>query len=95
MIEQRRNQRRTKLELISDILRAIRERGGRIKPTHLLYKSNLSHKLLIMYVEELSKKGMIEEVYEGEQKLISLKDKGYHFLTEYQKMMEFTETFGL
>ena len=45
--------RRSRLELIFDILLAIQNKGGTIKPTHLMYKSNLSHKLLNNYIEEL------------------------------------------
>ena len=56
--------RRSRLELVFDILVAIQNKGGRIKPTHLMYKSNLSHKLLNAYLEELIAKEMvlIEEV---------------------------------
>ena len=49
--------RRSRLELIFDILLAIQNKGGRIKPTHLMYKSNLSHKLLNNYLQELIEKG--------------------------------------
>jgi predicted transcriptional regulator len=43
--------RRSRLELVFDILQAIQNKGGKIKPTHLIYKSNLSHKLLISYMD--------------------------------------------
>ena len=54
--------RRSRLELIFDILLAIQNKGGEIKPTHLMYKSNLSHKLLNAYLEELINKEMVEIV---------------------------------
>ncbi|MBI2112675.1 hypothetical protein HYT52_04025, partial [Candidatus Woesearchaeota archaeon] len=47
------------MELIFDILLAIQNKGGRIKPTHLMYKSNLSHKLLNSYLEELIQKELV------------------------------------
>ncbi len=86
--------------MVFDILQAIQNKGGQIKPTHLMYKSNLSHKLLSNYMEELISKGMIEIVeIEGKKKKISkmvkITDKGLGFLAEFRKMKEFTEAFGL
>ena len=52
--------RRSRLELIFDILLAIQNRGGQIKPTHLMYKSNLSHKLLNSYLDELIQKELVK-----------------------------------
>jgi predicted transcriptional regulator len=92
--------RRSRLELVFDILQAIQNKGGRIKPTHLMYKSNLSHKLLSSYMDELIMKEMIEIIkVEGKKKKISkmvgITDKGFSFLAEFRKMREFTEAFGL
>ncbi len=93
--------RRSRLELIFDILLAIQNRGGRIKPTHLMYKSNLSHKLLNTYLDELVKKELIviEEEYLKKKtsaaKTVVITDKGLGFLSEFRRMREFTDAFGL
>ncbi len=93
--------RRSRLELIFDILLAIQNKGGRIKPTHLMYKSNLSHKLLNNYMEELIAKELIsveEEFTKKRQKstkTIVITDKGLGFLAEFRRMREFTDAFGL
>jgi len=93
--------RRSRMELIYDILLAIQNRGGDIKPTHLMYKSNLSHKLLTMYMDELIQKELIlvQEEYNKKRKTssktIGLTEKGTSFLSEYRRMREFTEAFGL
>tara|TARA_Y100000310_G_scaffold313254_1_gene361398 strand:- start:235 stop:501 length:267 start_codon:yes stop_codon:yes gene_type:complete len=88
------------LELVFDILQAIQNKGGQIKPTHLMYKSNLSHKLLNSYLDELISKEMIEIMeIEGKKKKISkmvaLTEKGSGFLAEFRRIREFTEAFGL
>ncbi|HLD98553.1 MAG TPA: winged helix-turn-helix domain-containing protein, partial [Candidatus Nanoarchaeia archaeon] len=44
--------KRNKLEIIRDILNVIRSRNGKIKPTHILYKSNLSHQMMEEYLAE-------------------------------------------
>lgn len=93
--------RRSRLELIFDILSAIQLRGGRIKPTHLMYKSNLSHKLLNTYLDELLGKELVrleEELKKknkGVSKVVAITDKGLDFLAEFRRMREFTNAFGL
>lgn len=94
--------RRSRLELVFDILLSIQNKGGKIKPTHLMYKSNLSHKLLNSYLEELLQKGLVE-VREEEpkkrrqkiNKFIHITEKGLGFLEEFRRMKEFTNAFGL
>ena len=93
--------RRSRLELIFDILLSIQNKGGRIKPTHLMYKSNLSHKLLNQYLEELIGKELvlIEEEFSRKKqkstKTVVITEKGLGFLAEFRRMREFTDAFGL
>ena len=94
--------RRSRLELVYDILLAIQNKGGKIKPTHLMYKSNLSHKLLQNYIDELTEKELILIVEEQPRKKrqkstkrVLITDKGLNFLEEYRKMRQFTDAFGL
>lgn len=87
--------RRGKLEIIADILRSIQDKDGKIKPTHLLYKSNLSHSKLKEYVNFLLEKGMIEEELVKNKKIYLLKDQGYNYLMEFERIKEFSDSFGL
>ncbi|MBT4936030.1 hypothetical protein HOL21_00105 [Candidatus Woesearchaeota archaeon] len=93
--------RRSRLELIYDILFSIQNKGGQIKPTHLMYKSNLSHKLLNQYLEELLSKELVvveEEFSKKKQKstrTVVITEKGLGFLAEFRRMREFTDAFGL
>ena len=80
--------RRGKLEIIADILRSIQSKGGNIKPTHLLYKSNLSHAKLKEYIDILQEKGMIEEQEEKGRKMYVMKDQGHKFLLEFEKVSD-------
>ena len=45
--------KRNKLEIIKDILEVIKNKNGKIKPTHILYKSNLSYIMMDDYLTEL------------------------------------------
>ena len=93
--------RRSRLELIFYILLAIQNRGGQIKPTHLMYKSNLSHKLLNSYLDELIQKELVkvEEEFMRKRKTttktVVITEKGLNFLSEFRRMREFTDAFGL
>ena len=87
--------RRGKLEVIADILKAIQNEEGKIKPTHLLYKSNLSHAKLKEYSDTLLKKGMIDERMVNGKKMVFIKDHGRKFLSEFERIKEFSDSFGL
>ena len=89
------SERRSKLEIVGDILNAIQAKGGTIKPTHLLYKSNLSHERMKLYVEELEGKGLIEEKEVKEKKMFSITDKGFEFLASFRKVKEMEDAFGI
>ncbi len=87
--------RRSKIEIINDILTSIQKKSGKIKPTHLLYKSNLSYKKMNEYIHELIGKEMMEEKKVDKNRYYVVTDKGLKFISEFKKMKEFTESFGL
>jgi len=87
--------RRDKLEIVNDILLAIQNKGGKIKPTHLLYKSNLSHKKMMEYLSELMEKNMVSEEEEKGKKMFTINQEGFNFIKEYKKIKEFSDSFGL
>jgi len=86
--------RRDKITIIFDILNAIQAKGGKIKPTHLLYKSNLSHGRMKQYVDELISKGLLEEKENKDKKLYILTDEGYKFISDYANVKKFMDSFG-
>ena len=90
-----RPMKRSKLDIIYDMLHAIEEKGGTILPTHLLYKSNLSHQRMKLYIEELMEKNMIKETERKEKKVYEITDEGRKFLQNVKQMRVFTEAFGL
>ncbi|RMF07000.1 hypothetical protein D6764_00920 [Candidatus Woesearchaeota archaeon] len=87
--------KRTRLDIIGDILSAIQDKGGRMKQTHIMYKANLSHSQLKSYLEELLDKEFIGTVKGKHNEYIIMKDKGYEFLEKFRQMKEFEKTFGL
>ncbi len=87
--------KRERLDVIRDILRAVRD-NKQIKPTRLLYASNLSPQMFKDYINELISKGFIKlEVDKKEKKAFVLTKKGHEFLQEYKIIEDFIESFGL
>ncbi|MDO8508605.1 MAG: DUF4364 family protein [Nanoarchaeota archaeon] len=89
------NKKRSRLEIIRDILEVIKSRNGRIKPTHILYKSNLSYGMMEEYLEELIKKEFVIEIKTPKNKTYSITEKGNNYLNQYKLISEFTDSFGL
>lgn len=88
--------KRGRLEIIYDILQIIRDKAGRIKPTQVMYKANLSHQMLGDYLAELIKKEFIMEKLDKKGgRTYELLDKGYKFLQDYNMIKGFMESYGL
>ena len=87
--------KRTKLEILKDILKIIQENHGRMKPTPLLRKSNLSSKRFQGYFEEMLKKGFVKEAEEKGNKFVVIQEKGARFLERYKTIVSFINEFEL
>lgn len=88
--------RRDRLEIIHDILHVIREKGDRIKPTHILYKSNLSHQMLTEYMTDLiSKSFIVEDIDKRGKRTYRLTEKGFAYLADYSTVRKFVDSYGL
>ena len=89
------DKKRNKLEIIRDILQVIKNRNGKIKPTHILYKSNLSYQMMDEYLKELIEKEFIVEHRLKKGKTYEVTSKGLSFLEKYNLIVDFTNSFGL
>jgi predicted transcriptional regulator len=87
--------KRDRLEIIKDILETIRNKRNNIKPTHIMYKANLSHKMLIEYLDELIEKKMVNEIFEKNKKKYEITDKGLNYLKDYNMIRGFVDSYGL
>jgi predicted transcriptional regulator len=87
--------KRNKLQIIHDILSVINQKNRRIKPTHILYKSNLSYSMMEQYLNELIAGGMIKQIQAGKNKTYEITQKGVNYLSQYSLVQNFTESFGL
>lgn len=86
--------KRSRLDIIADMLYAIQEKGGEIKPTHLMYKSNLAHNQMKSYLEELVEKDIVKKIKRKNYDYVIITDKGFGFMRKLKEMKEFEETFG-
>ena len=90
------NKKRDRLEVIHDILLVIRDHHNSIKPTPLLRKSNLSTSSFAEYYAELVRKGFVKEIGNGKRKkYVTLTDKGFKYLANYEVITGFIREFEL
>ncbi len=78
--------RRSKVEVYCDVLYAVG--SGIEKPTHIMYKSNLSYNVLGEYIEKLAKKGLIVSEESKGKKRYHLSDKGFGVLKQFLILRE-------
>ena len=83
------------MQVIADILRVIENENGKTKPTHILYKANLSHKLLREHLNTLLQKGFVEVVIEKNRTYYKITEKGKNFINEFRKIEKLAQVFGL
>jgi len=83
------------MQVIADILRVIDNERGKTKPTHILYKANLSHKLLKEHINTLLQKGFIEVVIDENRTYYSITERGKNFLNEFRRIEKLAQVFGL
>ena len=88
------NKKRDRLEIIHSILKTIQDKRE-AKPTHILYKSNLSHQMLTEYLTELIQGSFVQELQDKGKKSYKLTDKGYNYLKDYDTIKAFLESYGL
>ena len=87
--------KRTRIDIIEDMLSSIINKGGRIKPTHMMYKSNMSHIQMKSYLDDLVQKELVRKVKEGNYDYVIITDKGCEFVQKLKQMREFEKAFGL
>ncbi|MBI2631585.1 hypothetical protein HYW75_01120 [Candidatus Pacearchaeota archaeon] len=83
------------MEIIKDILEVVKNKSGKIKQTHILYKSNLSHQMMDLYLKELIEKKFIIPSENKNTRVYSITEKGITYLNKYKLISEFTQSFGL
>jgi len=93
--QENQNKKRTRVEVLYDILRVIQEKSGKIKPTHVMYKANLSHNSMAKHLQDLISSNMIKPTENNQKKSYEITSKGRKFLQEYAQVREFEKTFGL
>ena len=77
---------RSRVEIIADILRVAL--NGALK-THIMYKCNLSYKLLQQYLTETIEAGLISS--EGSRKQFITTKKGEEFLQQFEAYIRHSE----
>ena len=84
--------RRSKMEMYLDILRAIG--SGAEKPTHVMYKANLSWVVMRGFIENLKAQGLVEETLVEGRSSLRLTNRGYELLNQFLLVKEYFVNIG-
>ena len=83
---------RGRLAVMVDVIKVIRE-NGRLRPTHIMYKANLSHKLLKECLHSLTENGFLQETIDNGNTYFIVTKKGEEFAFEFSKLKKLTSNF--
>lgn len=89
-----RQEKRHKLQLFYEILRAIEEdtmQNEVARPTHVQHFTRLSYDKMMNHLGELEEKGMIHRV----SGLVAITAKGKKFVEQYDQLIRLIESAGL
>jgi predicted transcriptional regulator len=87
---------RDRIGIINDMLDIIKNKGDQIKPTHIMYKANLSSEMLTNYMNELlTKEFIIEKKDKKGKRTYTLTEKGFNFLRDYKIIKGFVDSYDL
>lgn len=78
--------RRSRMETFCDILGVIR--AGAEKPTHIMYKANLSWMVLQSYIKSLEDQGLIASTSNNGKRSYHLTEKGLTLLSQFNTLRE-------
>jgi predicted transcriptional regulator len=81
LLERFQYERRSRVETFCDILYAIG--SGAEKPTHIMYKANLSWNVLDEQIEKLERKGLVVSQKENGKKRYHLSPRGFKVLKQF------------
>jgi len=76
--------RRSQFEIYLDILKAVAE--GKQKPTHIMYRANLSWTRLKKYLDFLIVQGLLKETVNESATIFTLTQKGKDVIGYYRRI---------
>lgn len=88
--------KRSRIEVVYNILSLIKDNKNSIRFTPLWRKSKLSSKRFSEYLRELIEKEFVKEISDKKnKKYYFLTDKGFNYLKRYSAVKKLIEDFGL
>lgn len=72
------------MEIMCDILEVVS--SGMERPTHIIYKANISWKVFNNCLKTLISKGLVSKTNDGKRDVYQLTEKGYAILHQYKDL---------
>lgn len=87
--------KRARIEIIYDILFFIKKEPNGVKPTHILYRANLSPELLKKYLKVLLYDRLIKKVGKSKRVRYKITERGLVFIKRVKALDKITPIIGL
>ena len=84
--QQQHPTRRSRMETMCDILVTIA--AGTEKPTHIMYKANLSWRIMQQYMRALETQGLVVAQDDEGKRVYHLTEKGFKLLEQFNSLKE-------
>jgi len=84
--QQQQLNRRSRMETYCDILKAVA--AGAEKPTHIMYRANLSWTVMQSYIKDLENRELVLSKDTDGKRMYSLTEKGFLLLRQYVSIKE-------
>lgn len=84
--QQNQQTRRSRMETMCDILMTIA--AGTEKPTHIMYKANLSWRIMQQYMKALETQGLVIATDDQGKRVYHLTEKGFKLLSQFNALKE-------
>jgi len=81
-------ERRSRMDIICTILKAIGDSDRGARKTYILYRSNLSHPMLNRYLDFILECGLVK----AEKSVYYIGEKGLEFIRAYERMRGILES---
>jgi len=87
--------KRSRISILIEVLEFIESEGGETIATKIATATGLAYDRLIVFLEDLSKRGIVSIETSGRNRIIRLSDKGYHLLRRLRELRDLIRDLGL
>ena len=87
--------KRSRITILIEILEYIESEGGEVIATKIAMATGLAYDRLIIFLEDLSRRGIVYIEISGRNRIVKLSEKGYQLLRKLRELRDLIKDLGL